>query len=67
VNLPALAVATLALRVVGSSGGDDPADLIVTAPLREDPCGSMVSAAPAVGVYALRFDLASTAAAEPWQ
>ena len=66
-SFPALVVATLAMRVVGISGDDDPANLIVTAPLREDPYGSMVSAAPAAGVCARHFDLARTAAAEPRQ
>ena len=62
-NLPALAVAPLVRRFVGIAG-DDPAHLRQIALPRKDPSGSMVSAAPAAGVCALRFDLARTAAAE---
>ena len=58
------AVATLVMPVFGISGGDDPAHLRQITLPREDPSGSMVSAAPAAGVCALHVDLARTAEAE---
>ena len=62
-NFPALAVAPLVRRFVGIAG-DDPAHLRQITLPREDPSGSMVSAAPAAGVCALHVDLARTAEAE---